>query len=65
MPQQAMYPKIELHVHLDSAVRPALLLRLARRNGYVLPFSTVEEFAENFRVAPSRQEAAEYFESLV
>ena len=44
------YPKIELHVHLDSAMRPALLLRLARRNGYVLPFSTVEEFAENFRV---------------
>ena len=26
------------------------MLRLARRNGYVLPFSTVEEFAENFRV---------------
>jgi len=40
------YPKIELHVHLDSAIQPALLLRLARRNGYVLPFATVEEFVD-------------------
>jgi aminodeoxyfutalosine deaminase len=45
------YPKIELHVHLDSAIRPSLLLRLARRNDYVLPFATVEEFAEYCRVA--------------
>jgi aminodeoxyfutalosine deaminase len=45
------YPKIELHVHLDSAMRPSLLLRLARRNDYVLPFATVEEFPEYCRVA--------------
>jgi aminodeoxyfutalosine deaminase len=44
------YPKIELHVHLDSAIRPSLLLRLARRNGYVLPFATVEEFGDYCRV---------------
>jgi aminodeoxyfutalosine deaminase len=44
------YPKIELHVHLDSAMRPSLLLRLARRNGYVLPFATVEEFADYCQV---------------
>jgi aminodeoxyfutalosine deaminase len=44
------YPKIELHVHLDSAMRPSLLLRLARRNGYVLPFATVEEFGDYCRV---------------
>jgi aminodeoxyfutalosine deaminase len=44
------YPKIELHVHLDSAMRPSLLLRLARRNDYVLPFATVEEFADYCRV---------------
>jgi aminodeoxyfutalosine deaminase len=44
------YPKIELHVHLDSAIRPTLLLRLARRNDYVLPFATVEVFAEYCRV---------------
>jgi aminodeoxyfutalosine deaminase len=44
------YPKIELHVHLDSAIRPALLLRLAQRNDYVLPFASVEEFAEHCHV---------------
>jgi aminodeoxyfutalosine deaminase len=39
------YPKIELHVHLDSAMRPETLLRLAHRNGYTLPFKAAEEFA--------------------
>ena len=50
LPEPVTYPKIELHVHLDSAMRPSLLLRLARRNGYVLPFATVEEFADYCRV---------------
>src|SRR5438874_776736 len=45
LPEPMAYPKIELHVHLDSAMRPSLLLRLARRNGYVLTFATSEEFA--------------------
>lgn len=30
-------PKIELHVHLEGAIRPAVLLELARRNGVALP----------------------------
>lgn len=30
-------PKIELHVHLEGAMRPAVLLELARRNGIDLP----------------------------
>lgn len=30
-------PKIELHVHLEGAMRPAVLLELARRNGIPLP----------------------------
>jgi len=31
------YPKIELHVHLEGAMRPGTLLEIARRNGYELP----------------------------
>jgi aminodeoxyfutalosine deaminase len=30
-------PKVELHVHLEGAMRPAVLLELARRNGIELP----------------------------
>lgn len=37
------YPKIELHVHLEGAVSPAMLLAAARRNGFALPAATVEE----------------------
>lgn len=39
-------PKIELHVHLEGAIRPATLLQLARRNGAVLPAETVAGLAE-------------------
>jgi adenosine deaminase len=35
-------PKAEPHVHLDS-VHPALLLRIAERNGASLPFASVDE----------------------
>ncbi len=37
-----MIPKIELHVHLEGAIRPRTLLEIARRNGESLPSDTVD-----------------------
>jgi len=44
-----MYPKIELHVHLEATVRPETLLEIARRNDYRLPATSVTELAELYR----------------
>ncbi|HEX5994820.1 MAG TPA: adenosine deaminase [Jiangellales bacterium] len=44
-----MTPKIELHVHIEGTVRPATLLRIARRNRQPLPADTVEGLTRLFR----------------
>jgi len=42
-------PKIELHVHLEGAVRPAALIEIADRNGVELPARDVDALAELYR----------------
>lgn len=39
-------PKVELHVHLQGATQPEMLLELARRNGVALPVETVAAVRE-------------------
>lgn len=42
-------PKTELHVHLEGAVQPATLLKLAKKNGIALPVSNEAEIREWYR----------------
>ncbi len=42
-------PKVELHVHLEGAIRPATLLSLAGRNGRALPADDEAGLREYFR----------------
>ncbi len=44
-----MYPKIELHVHLEGTVQPRTLLELARRNDVALPSDTAEGLQQLYR----------------
>ena len=45
----AALPKVELHVHLEGAMRPATLLALARRNRVALPAADEAGLREWFR----------------
>ena len=48
------WPKAELHVHLDGALRPATMLDLARQQGIRLPADTPEELAKAMLVRDAK-----------
>jgi adenosine deaminase len=39
----ARLPKVELHLHIEGALEPELLFRLAERNGVDLPYGSIDE----------------------
>lgn len=49
MSTEMTYPKIELHIHFEGAVKPETLLLAARRNGVELPADTVEGIRDLYR----------------
>jgi adenosine deaminase len=42
-------PKAELHLHLEGTLEPELALRLARKHGVKLPYSTIEELRRSYQ----------------
>jgi aminodeoxyfutalosine deaminase len=44
-----LFPKIELHVHLEATIAPQRLLEISRRNDYSLPVDTPEGIRELYR----------------
>jgi adenosine deaminase len=69
-------PKTELHCHLEGAIQPTTLLKLAKRNGIELPFSdeagahkfyeftSLNQFLGIFALACSTLQTAEDFETI-
>jgi aminodeoxyfutalosine deaminase len=69
-------PKVELHVHLEGSMRPAVLLELARRNGIDLPakdeaglkrwfrFTDFEHFVKVYLACSQALRAPEDFQLL-
>jgi adenosine deaminase len=70
-------PKVELHVHLEGSMRPAVLLELARRNGIDLPardeaglkrwfrFTDFEHFVQVYLACSRALRGPEDFQLLV
>jgi adenosine deaminase len=73
----AALPKVELHVHLEGAMRPATLLALAQRNRVSLPandeaglrewfrFRDFDQFVEIYLACSAALKAPEDFQRLV
>ena len=56
-------PKTDLHRHLDGAIRPELLLKLAKELGVILPTYDLDEFTKLYQIVePAEMKIEELFQ---
>lgn len=51
-------PKLELHVHIEGTLTPALRWRLAKKNSVPLPYATFEELEASYKVMYNHRKKA-------
>jgi len=55
-------PKVELHLHLEGTLEPAMMLELAERNGVRLPYTTIEQAEAAYRFSDLQSFLDLYYE---
>lgn len=48
MNQWENLPKVELHIHIEGALQPKMILEKAKKNNIVLPYNTVEDIKKSY-----------------
>ena len=57
-------PKAELHIHIEGSLEPEMMFALARRNGVVLGYSSVEEAREAYDFSDLQSFLDLYYEGM-
>lgn len=61
---QLKFPKVELHLHLDGAVRLETMIEIAKRDGIELPAWTVPALHDDLGCGSIRQSLADYLRAF-
>lgn len=60
----ARLPKAELHLHIEGALEPELMFRLAKKNGVDIPFRSVEEVRAAYSFANLQEFLDIYYQGM-
>lgn len=58
-------PKAELHIHIEGSLEPELMFEFARRNGWKLPFKSVEEARKAYEFSDLQSFLRLYYQGVL